>query len=320
MKRVARIALLTISGLLLAPTASASCGSAFCTVNSNWTAETAATEIGDTLDFRFEYIDQDQLRSGSSRVSAGEFPEEHDEVSTQNRNLLARYSHTFNSRWGVSVNVPFVDREHFHVHNDEEGPEPERWAFSQIGDASIVGRYQFEGIGDPMKPWASGLTFGVKVPTGSINQVNEDGERAERSLQPGTGTTDLIAGAYFHQRLTRQDATLFAQAQFQHATGMHDEFEPGDRYHLDLGYRVGIGGRFGAMLQLNYLHKDRDAGAQAEPEDSGGDFVFLSPGLSYAFSDKVQAYMFYQLPLEQHVNGVQLTAGNALVVGLSAHL
>ena len=44
----------------------------------------------------------------------------------------------------------------------------------------------------------------------------------------------------------------------------------------------------------------------------------MSPGLSYAVSDSIQIYGFFQQPLYQHVNSVQLTANQAFVVGMSA--
>jgi len=60
-----------------------------------------------------------------------------------------------------------------------------------------------------------------------------------------------------------------------------------------------------------------DSGAQAEPEESGGRFVSISPGLSYAVSQTLQVYAFVQLPVYQYVNGVQLTASKAFVAGVS---
>jgi hypothetical protein len=72
------------------------------------------------------------------------------------------------------------------------------------------------------------------------------------------------------------------------------------------------------MIQLNALYKDRDEGSEAEPEDSGGKFLFASPGLSYVIARNLQLYGFVQLPLYQYVNGVQLTADWAAVVGISS--
>ncbi len=76
-------------------------------------------------------------------------------------------------------------------------------------------------------------------------------------------------------------------------------------------------GRVALLLQLNTHWKDRDSGANAEPEDTGGTFVHLSPGMSVALGDKTQLYGFVQLPLYQDVNGVQLVAEWSIAAGLS---
>lgn len=73
------------------------------------------------------------------------------------------------------------------------------------------------------------------------------------------------------------------------------------------------------LWQINAQIKDRDRGGQAEPMDSGGSFVWLSPGLSYALTHAAKVYGFVQLPLYQRVNGVQLTAGWTAAAGASWH-
>jgi hypothetical protein len=74
--------------------------------------------------------------------------------------------------------------------------------------------------------------------------------------------------------------------------------------------------RLALMLQANALYRGRDAGRLAEPADSGGSSVHLSPGASYALSREWQVYGFLQLPLYQNVHGVQITARRALAVGV----
>ena len=72
------------------------------------------------------------------------------------------------------------------------------------------------------------------------------------------------------------------------------------------------------MLQLNTLYRGRDSGSQAEPDDTGGKFLFLSPGISIALNKTIQIYGFVQLPLYQYVNGVQLVADWPGLIGVSA--
>jgi hypothetical protein len=305
-------------GALAAGPAMASCGSAFCTVNTEWTSETAAGTPGGTFDLRYENIDQNQPRTGTRKLRVGEIPRHHDEVSTKNDNLVATYSRTFQSGWGFSLVAPIVARDHLHIHNHQGQPLEERWKFTELGDVRATGRYQTSvGGADSATPSKAGLIFGLKLPTGRINVANDEGEVAERSLQPGTGTTDAIVGAYYQQDLLQRGASWFAQAQYQHALNSRDQFKPGAQLSVDLGYGQSVADKLSAVVQLNVVVKARHRGANAEPEDSGGRFVFLSPGLSYAVSDNMRAYAFFQQPLYQHVNGVQLTARHALLVGVT---
>ena len=163
-----------------------------------------------------------------------------------------------------------------------------------------------------------GLTFGLKLPTGDYSVRNGNGDLAERTLQPGTGTTDAILGAYVVRSLPLADLSWFAQAQLQLPLNGRDGYKPGQRLAADAGLRYDVTAQLGLLLQANLLVRGKDSGVNAEPEDSGGRSLFLSPGVSYSVSRDVRLYGFLQLPLYQYVNGVQLTADKAAVVGLSA--
>lgn len=305
----------------LAPSmAAASCGAAFCAVNSNWTSETALAEAKNGFDVRYETMNQDQPMSGSNKLQVGEIPSHHDEVSTENRNLVFSLSHNLGTRFGVTVSAAAGARDHEHIHNHHGEKITDNWNFTELSDVRVVGRYQLLSVADPLKPASGGITFGLKLPTGKFDVANDKGQVAERSMQPGSGTTDLILGGYYHRKLTEFGVTCFAQGQYQHALNARDNYRPGAQLGLDLGVRKGIGGNVGLLAQLNYVRKGADSGSEAEPESSGGRFLYATPGVSYALDSKRQLYMFYQVPLQRHVTGVQLTANHALVIGLSGQL
>lgn len=313
--------LLAAALAVLAPSAAlASCGAAFCAVNTNWTAESALAEANNAFDVRYEYMNQDQPMAGSRKVFAGEVAAHHDEVSTRNRNLVFSYGHNFGNGYGVTVSGAAGQREHFHIHNHHGQKISDTWDFTALNDVRIIGRYQVLSVANPLKPASAGITFGVKLPTGRYDVANDKGAKAERSMQPGSGTMDLIAGGYYHQKLTEIGASWFAQAQYQHALNTRENYRPGAQLGLDLGVRKGLVGGLGVQAQLNYVHKGADSGSQAEPDSSGGRFLYASPGLSYALPHAMQLYAFYQVPLHRNVRGVQLTANHALVIGLSGQL
>src|SRR5690242_16547936 len=108
-----------LSSLLTPPEAIASCGSAFCLVNTNWGVQGVWNESGVRGDVRFEYIDQDQPRTGTRDLAVGEIPHHHDEVRTVNRNIFTTLDYGFSDDLGVSLVIPWVDRTHDHLHNHQ---------------------------------------------------------------------------------------------------------------------------------------------------------------------------------------------------------
>jgi hypothetical protein len=298
-----------------------SCGSAFCMVNTNWGVQGVWNEPGIRGDVRFEYIDQDQPRTGTRDIGVGEIPHHHDEVRTVNRNVFATFDYGISEALGISAILPWVDREHEHIHHHQGEALRETWKFSGFGDTRVIGRYQFAiGAPDPQATRAgfAGVTGGVKLPTGRTTVSNDDGDPAERSLQPGTGTTDALLGAYYRQALGDLDASWFVQANLQLPFNSRHDFRPGRQVLIDIGGRWDATEKLGLLLQINAQYKGRDSGAEAEPEDSGSRVVSLSPGITYTLTPTVQLYAFVQLPVYQRVNGVQLIADRSYAIGASA--
>lgn len=291
----------------------ASCGASFCSVMSDQSIQEPAQGAGWRADLRYEYVDQDQPRTHSRSVAVGEVHRHHDEVRTLGRNLNATLDYNSASNWGVSVSVPYLNRDHDHIHNHHGEQIPESWQISEPGDIRAIGRYR---LALDQAGASAGLLLGVKLGTGSIHVKNADGDEAERSLQPGTGSTDVIFGAYYGDQLTA-DTRWFVQAKGQNPMLIRAGYRPGAQANLDTGVRSKLSSQFEAMLQLNLQYKWRDKGVNGEPADSGGRAAFLSPGLSWSASRDTSIYAYVQLPVYQYVNGVQLSMDRAAVVGAS---
>ena len=299
--------------------AAASCGSAFCMVDTQWSMQGVNVTPGTRFDLHYEYINQNRVQNGRRRIGVGEIPRDHDEVQTVNRNFIGTLDHNFDANWGITGTLPIVRRTHFHLQNEDDGTQtPENWKFTEVGDLRLLGRYQFSPTETQEHTLGqSGLLFGLKLPTGSFKVRNSDGERAERTLQPGSGTTDALFGAFLRRALPLKDLSWFVQGLVQVPFTTREDYRPGPRINIDAGMRYEATEKLGLLLQMNGLIRGRDGGAQAEAEDSGGRSLFLSPGVAYALTKDLQVYSFLQLPLYQFVNGVQLVADRALVVGLS---
>src|SRR3954471_7083767 len=143
-----KLVIVALATLSVVPAAHASCGAAFCSINTSWDVQGAWQEEGARFDLRYEYIKQDQPMSGSRKIGVGEIPRHHDEVETVNRNWLPSVDYTINRDWAVNALLPIVHREHLHIHNHGGGQLPETWNFSGAGDARIVARHRLATFED----------------------------------------------------------------------------------------------------------------------------------------------------------------------------
>ncbi len=318
MGSIARISVISILFFATA-NASANCGSGFCSINTNSETQFDTQVRGFSVNLRYEFVDLDQPREGKNKIAARGEPEVHDEIETTNHNLVLGLEYAFDPHWAIGVQLPFLKRTHTHIHNPSEehateGEEPKRemWNFSGIGDVRAVGRYQIN-LGDS----SVGFQAGLKLPTGARDGKNDIGELAERTLQLGTGSTDLIVGAFAKGSVAELPLRWFVQTQWQHAIATKDDFRPGDDIGVDVGLRYLVTEAFAANLQLNSRFKRRDSGGNAEPAESGGKYLYLSPGVSYEFAGGLQISGYVQVPLYQNVNGIQLTQSTSYVAGLS---
>lgn len=323
---LAGVALITVAAA--APSSAWACSSCGCTLSSDWDSQGFSTQPGFKFDLRYDYINQDQLRSGRNKISPeaasqivnDDGPQEVEQY-TKNRYTTLAIDYSAASAWGVNVQVPHVNRSHATLGTGSDGVSPADEAYeshtSSLGDIKVVGRYQ--GF-TPQRNL--GALLGLKLPTGSHTKTgtstdpNALGEPAliDPGLQPGTGTTDLIAGVYYFDAIN-QDWDYFAQGTVQTALNEKDDYKPGTGYNLNGGIRYMGWDAATPQLQINFRHALHDTGAAADTVSTGGTLVYLSPGVVVPVAKTASLYGFVQLPIYQDVRGVQLTPKYTFSVG-----
>jgi len=295
--------------------AQASCGGAFCMINTNWDMHDSAMPGQTRIDLRYEYIKQDRLFSGNSTLSAADVTGEVAELKTINRNTILSADYAFTPDWSGAVAIPWISRLHSHIADPTGAALREDWDITHLGDVRLIGRHRLPDSN------ASGgelaLEFGLKLPTGDYRYTNADGTIAERSLQPGTGSSDALLSATYSWRPRFLGLGWFIQGSYQHAALIRDGFRPGDHLSATGGLRYPVTDAFSLLFQLNAVYRLRDAGPNAEPSESGGRFLYASPGLAYAVSRDTQFYGYVQKPMYRNVNGVQLVADRFVTAGVS---
>jgi hypothetical protein len=281
------------------------CSSCGCTLSSDWAAQGYVASSGFRLDLRFDYFNQDQLRSGTGSVDQGSItlPSDREvQKTTINRNTTLTLDYSPSADWGITLNVPFYDR--YHTTYAEGDTELSTSDFSRVGDVRIVGRYQ--GFSEDH---TTGVQLGVKLATGGIHEEfiagPQAGTEVDRGLQPGTGTYDLLVGVY-HYGALGPSFTYFAQALVQQPFNTRDEFKPGTGLDVNLGIRYLASPAVTPQLQLTVRAEGRESGANADVENSGAVLAYLGPGVTVKLARGVHAYAFVLVPVYQNVNGYQI--------------
>ena len=172
---------------------------------------------------------------------------------------------------------------------NEIGPE--------IGDLRLLGRYTFF-VDDyaPLSTRRAALLAGMKFPTGTG--------------PVGTPSFDPIFGVVGTWAANRHE--LDVDALYTVTTERHD-FEAGDRFRYDVAYRYRLWPRrFGkrllqlnGLLELNGFWTGRTRVDGSTLRNSGGNVLFLSPGVQIAMK-RLILEASVQVPVLQDLNGPQL--------------
>jgi len=308
--------------------ACAACGS---TLSRDWEAQGISGNQGLVAELSYDYLNQNQQRYGTGAASPALINRQLNagqeiEAYTRTQTVTAALSYNADT-WGVSVQVPYVQRTHGTYGNTAPlGSSYSTSSDSSIGDVRVIGRYT--GFSEDR---SSGAIIGMKFPTGNtganFNAGTAAGTPLDAGLQIGTGSTDVIVGGY--TTATFDHYGWFLQGTVQHAVATKPalgnlDYRPGDAYVLNTGIRyAGFGAKVSPMLQLNVIKRQADSGALTVPLDpltgapvSGGTLAYLAPGVSVRLGGGASVYGFVQLPLYQNVNSLQITPKYTVTLGV----
>ncbi len=328
----------TVLATTLTANSAFACASCGCSLNTDYGTQGMSNAGGWTLDLRYDYVNQNQLRAGTGKISttaaaattntATGLPAEV-EGFTKNKYLTASLDYNDGDQWGLTVHVPYIQRDHMTYGTDPDGPNAQGDYTSKtrgLGDVKLIARYF--GWADE-KDW--GVQFGIKLPTGRFDSTDTTGATAvDPGLQLGSKTTDLIFGAYkFGQFAGTSDWGYFMNGQIQRATnssnipdhlvaitGAPGTYRPGNSLNLNLGFNYHGWEQWTPTLQLNYIDKQADGGSAGDSWATGGKLLYLTPGAIVNMTEQMKLLANVQLPIYQNVNGIQLVPKYIASVGV----
>ncbi len=281
---------------ILNPTLALACACG-CGVFDVGTGTMLPTDAGGTVWMEYDFMNQSQNWHNASRASSAN----NDDKQIRSDFVTAGGEYMFNRKWGAMVDVPYTVRHY--KGTDEDTGDLTHFNHADFGDVKLQGVYS--GFSDDM---STGLTFGVKLPTGDFNYANFD-----RDLQTGTGSTNLLLGAY-HMGALDEKGTFdwFVNGLWDHPVLTQGGYRPGTEVDAAVGsYYNGIdlgdNGKIAPLLQLIGSYRLRDSGANSDPANSGYTRALISPGIEYDIN-AVKLYGDVEFPIYQNVNGNQLVA------------
>lgn len=289
-----RILLILMALAAMSPAGCLACACG-CGVFSVGTGALVADGAGQVAFLEYGHVDQDQNWSGTSSAPAADNADK--DLRTSFYTVGAQFA--FSRDWSASFSVPYIDRS---VTGAESGV-PETVHRAGLGDARIFGKYT--GLSADR---STGIEAGLKLPTGDYRFAGFD-----RDSSLGTGTTDLLLGAYHLANLgADRQWTTFLRAQWAYALAQRAGYRPGDELDAILGisyagWEFGRRGTLAPVLQLIGVERGRDRGTAGDPVNTGYRKLLLAPGLELD-EGAFKIYAELEFAAFQDVDGDQLTA------------
>jgi len=283
-----------------------------------------------SLQFSYSFTKMDELREGTHERSvedvqnAGVYTSIPTEMEMYKYTLTAGYG--FTPRLKVFVSVPYVRNTMDMVMRMrmmwmEHPMDP----VDGFGDVTLMGLYRLYADKEIRPTRALSAGVGLKLPTGSYTVENSRGKLVHAHMQPGTGSWDPILSLIY----TRMGRSLLIQTDltYQITTENSKGYEFGDSLAANVSAKYALSRFFNVTGDVLYLHTeksdDRDGAYTSpgslmdDPRNTGGDSVWLSPGIEIIPIRNGVLALKYQFPAWEDVNGIQLVSSRRVLASLS---
>jgi hypothetical protein len=209
--------------------------------------------------------------------------------------------------WGAypNLNLTFVAPLVI-IQSGNPGDPSQNFTHASFADGSIFARYDLLRKNVPRGYTRLSPEIGVKVPSGGLF---------------GTGSTDLLGTLVFSH--WRDPHAVIADGQFTYTTTNDQGLRMGNRWNYDLAYLyrllplggLGIPALY-VLLEMNGEHVRRTTLNGTPLADSGGNLVFLSPGVEFQPNSRLLLEFSAPLPVVRDLNGKQLRPTSSFLVGI----
>ncbi|MFQ5671663.1 MAG: transporter [Nitrospinales bacterium] len=180
-----------------------------------------------------------------------------------------------------------------------------------VGDTTLLGKYRFYTLDYKGTTSRFSVIGGLELPTGD-NEERDSAGVLPAPLQLGSGSVDFIAGGLYTFGSLSQEVDINVVYKFNREA---NDFDFGDKFNYNFAYQrrfwpwtfpdEGLYTQWNAVLELNGVYTRRNAAGGSTVEASGGNTLFLSPGIQFVDQQTIFGFSI-QVPIVQDLNGNQL--------------
>lgn len=243
------------------------------------------------------YFSKDNIYDGDSKMANPSSKE----LDTWTNSLT--YRHGLGNGFDVRINVPYISKKL--TQTLPSGPKKgEKFTFKQsgIGDVKIIARYQIlhPKKGDDLLLAIGG---GIKLPTGKHDKTftNPMGVQTNPpNMRLGSGSVDYLAEIGLTKFL--KNGRIDVHLMYDYKTKGKHQFEYGDQFKWSTGYSHALTPLIDWQIEAVGFHNDKNRQDGQSIASSGGDTIFIMPGVHFKFKPSFDMSFGYAYPIYRDLN------------------
>ncbi|GET24375.1 hypothetical protein [Prolixibacter sp. NT017] len=243
-----------------------------------------------------------------------------DTRSRTTQSSIIELNYGINQRWSFAGVVPFIRQT-----RTIQAFSGEDFTSAQgLGDVVLLVKYRI--LTFEMSPdfdWIIGT--GPKFPTGRTDYRNNQGLTMAADMQPGSGSFDGIFWSYFYKSrfLKNPNLGLFGVTTFRYS-GENKNYNTTQTYRFGNEFQAGLGLNYSLFLKwpvdvstlLRYRCQSEDLIDDNVFPSSGGQWVYVIPGVNINFSPAWSFRLSGDIPVYRKLDGTQLTTSYKLTAAI----
>ena len=233
---------------------------------------------------------------------------------------ILEVNYGLNNRFTLTGLIPFIRQERRIQTFDGS---TELTSAQGLGDMVFLLKYRML---DPAihTDWEWVIGGGLKFPTGKISHKNNIGLILAADMQTGSGSLDFLYWMFFQKsKFILPKLSLLSVTTYRY-NGSNNSYNQTQKYKFgnELQISLGLNYNFYAQWLIDIFSFVRYRTQEVDLIDgntfpgSGGQWIYLIPGISINFSDKLSLRLSGDIPLYRKLKGLQLTTSTKLTAAL----